>query len=280
MLYAYTELYNLDRCRCDSIGVHYRILDAAMNEAFDLRYRRPVLAPAQAEVLKVSLDGLPTGVYYLSLSLELRDGVEMMLGRQQFYLINPELPPQQPIALSEEELFLQSPFSTMDEAQLNLEISSARFVASAKELDAYYQLTDLAAKRRFLFRFWLQRDPDPSTPVNERYEEFRKAREYAAKFYRTPRFPEGWNSDRGRVLLKYGFPTQIDRAYFNMDGAHPHEIWRYDNVQGGVIFVFVDQQGTENFVLVHSTALNEIRNENWYRQFALPNYLDPNRPIR
>lgn len=280
LLYAYTELYNLDRCRCDSIGVHYRILDAAMNEAFDLRYRRPVLAPAQAEVLKVSLDGLPTGVYYLSLSLELRDGVEMMLGRQQFYLINPELPPQQPIALSEEELFLQSPFSTMDEAQLNLEISSARFVASAKELDAYYQLTDLAAKRRFLFRFWLQRDPDPSTPVNERYEEFRKAREYAAKFYRTPRFPEGWNSDRGRVLLKYGFPTQIDRAYFNMDGAHPHEIWRYDNVQGGVIFVFVDQQGTENFVLVHSTALNEIRNENWYRQFALPNYLDPNRPIR
>lgn len=280
ILYAYTEVYNLDRCRCDSIGVHYRVLDAAANEVFDLRYRRPVLGPAQAEVVMVSLDGVPTGTYYLSFSLEPQEGAEVLLGRQQFYLINPELPPQQPMVLSEDELFLQSPFSTMDEAQLNVEISSAQFIASTKDLEPYHYLTDLAAKRRFLFRFWLQRDPDPSTAVNERYEEFRKAREYASKFYRTPRFPEGWNSDRGRVLLKYGFPTQIDRAYFNMDGAHPHEIWRYDNVQGGVIFVFVDQQGTENFVLVHSTALNEIRNENWYRQFALPNYLDPNRPIR
>lgn len=65
-----------------------------------------------------------------------------------------------------------------------------------------------------------------------------------------------------------------------MDGDRPHEIWRYDNIQGGVIFVFVDIDGTENFVLVHSTALYEIRNENWYRQFAMPNYLDPNGPVR
>ncbi|MCS7000008.1 MAG: GWxTD domain-containing protein [Candidatus Kapabacteria bacterium] len=280
ILYAYTELYGLEQCRCDSIQLHYRILDAAHNEVFDLRYVRPVVGEAQAEIISTSLDGLASGVYYLTLAVERSTKEELLLGRQQFFLLNPELPPQQPTVLSEDELFLQSPFATMDNAQLEVEIASARFIARATELDPYFQLTDIAAKRRFVFRFWLQRDPDPSTPVNERYEEFRRAREYAAKFYRTPRFPEGWNSDRGRVLLKYGFPTQIDRAYFNMDGAHPHEIWRYDNVQGGVIFVFVDQQGTENFVLVHSTALNEIRNENWYRQFAMPNYLDPNARVR
>ncbi|MCX7929701.1 MAG: GWxTD domain-containing protein [Chlorobi bacterium] len=279
-LYAYTELYNLDRCRCDTIRLRYRVLDAALNEVFDLRYSRPVVGSAQAEILSVSLDGMPSGAYYLSLNIERDAKREEQLARQRFYLVNPEMPPQQPTVLSEDELFLQSPFATMDEAQLAVEVASARFVAGANELDAYNQLTDLAARRRFLFRFWLHRDPDPQTNVNERYEEFRKAREYAAQFYPTPRYPEGWNSDRGRVLLKYGFPTQIDRAYFNMDGAHPHEIWRYDNIQGGVIFVFVDQQGTGNYVLVHSTALYEIRNENWYRQFAMPNYLDPNAPIR
>ncbi|GIV49684.1 MAG: hypothetical protein KatS3mg038_0205 [Candidatus Kapaibacterium sp.] len=279
-LYAYTELYNLDRCACDTLALHYRILDAAMNEVFDLRYRRPVLGRDQAEVISIPLDGVPSGAYYLALGIEQARSPELVLGRQQFYLINPELPPEQPRTLSEDELFLQSPFATMDEAQLTVEVASARLIARPSELDAYDQLTEVPAKRRFLFRFWLQRDPDPSTPANERYEEFRKAREYAAQFYRTQRFPQGWNSDRGRVLLKYGFPTQIDRAYFNMDGARPHEIWRYDNIQGGVIFVFVDIDGTENFVLVHSTALYEIRNENWYRQFAMPNYLDPNRPIR
>jgi len=280
MLYAYTELYNLDQCQCDSIELHYHVLDAALNEVFDLRYRRPVIGHQQAEVVSVSLDGLATGAYYLALGIESADRGELQLARKQFYLVNPELPPVQPRALSEDELFLQSPFATMDDRELAIEAASARLAARPAELEPYDQLTTTAARRRFLFRFWLQRDPDPTTPVNERYEEFRRAREYAAKFYRTARYPEGWNSDRGRVLLKYGFPTQIDRAYFNMDGAHPHEIWRYDNVQGGVIFVFVDQQGTENFVLVHSTALNEIRNENWYRQFAMPNYLDPNSPIR
>ncbi len=280
MLYAYLELYNLDQCRCDSVDLRYHILDAALNEVFDLRFRRPVVGHGQAEVVSVALDGLASGAYYLSVGVERPDKTELTVARQQFYIVNPELPPEQPRLLSEDELFLQSPFSTMDEQQLATEIASARLVARSAELESYEQLTSLVSRRRYLFRFWLQRDPDPSTPINERYEEFRKAREYAAKNYRTSRYPEGWNSDRGRVLLKYGFPSQIDRAYFNMDGAHPHEIWRYDNVQGGVIFVFVDQQGTENFVLVHSTALNEIRNENWYRQFAMPNYLDPNAPIR
>lgn len=280
MLYAYLELYNLDQCRCDSIDLRYHILDAALNEVFDLRFRRPVVGNGQAEVVAVALDGLASGSYYLSVGVERPDKTELTVARQQFYVVNPELPPEQPRLLSEDELFLQSPFSTMDEQQLATEVASARLVARPGELESYEQLTTLVSRRRYLFRFWLQHDPDPTTPVNERYEEFRKAREYAAKYYRTSRYPEGWNSDRGRVLLKYGFPSQIDRAYFNMDGAHPHEIWRYDNVQGGVIFVFVDQQGTENFILVHSTALNEIRNENWYRQFAMPNYLDPNAPIR
>lgn len=279
-LYAYMELYNLDQCACDTLALHYRILDAAMNEVFDLRYQRLVLSRDQAEVISIPLDGVPSGAYYLTLGIEQARLPELALGRQQFYLVNPELPPEQPRTISEDELFLQSPFATMDDAQLAVEIASARLIARTSELDAYDQLTDVVAKRRFLFRFWLQRDPDQSTAVNERYEEFRKARDYAARFYRTQRFPQGWNSDRGRVLLKYGFPTQIDRAYFNMDGARPHEIWRYDNIQGGVIFVFVDIDGTENFVLVHSTALYEIRNENWYRQFAMPNYLDPNGPVR
>lgn len=159
-----------------------------MNEVFDLRYRRPVLGRDQAEVVSIPLDGVPSGAYYLALGIEQARSPELVLGRQQFYLINPELPPEQPRTLSEDELFLQSPFATMDEAQLAVEVASARLIARPSELDAYDQLTEVPAKRRFLFRFWLQRDPDPSTPANERYEEFRKAREYAAQFYRTQRF--------------------------------------------------------------------------------------------
>ena len=40
-------------------------------------------------------------------------------------------------------------------------------------------------------------------------------------------------------------------------------------VQGGVIFVFVDQNGLGEYSLVHSTYRTEIREDNWYRQYAL-----------
>jgi hypothetical protein len=81
---------------------------------------------------------------------------------------------------------------------------------------------------------------------------------------------EGWKTDRGRVLLQYGFPTERNFTPVNGDN-HAYETWFYSDVQGGVYFYFVDVKGFGNFILVSSTAHGELRNDNWFDEYV-PGY--------
>ena len=74
----------------------------------------------------------------------------------------------------------------------------------------------------------------------------------------------GWRTDRGRVMITYGKPDEIDREFNNV-GTKPYEVWRYFGLDGGIEFVFVDKQGFTDYELVHSTARNELQDYNWTR---------------
>jgi hypothetical protein len=52
------------------------------------------------------------------------------------------------------------------------------------------------------------------------------------------------------------------------NSARPYEIWFYAEIQGGATFNFVDMKDINNHILVHSTAIGELRNDNWYNEFA------------
>ena len=126
----------------------------------------------------------------------------------------------------------------------------------------YKSLHELKAIQKFMFRFWKTRDPNNETIENEKLIEFRKAISHADKRFSNPQVNEGWKTDMGRILRKYGFPTQIERHNMVSD-ARPYEKWLYDGIQGGVMFAFVDMRNINNYILVHSTARGEIINENW-----------------
>ena len=74
--------------------------------------------------------------------------------------------------------------------------------------------------------------------------------------------------------MKYGMPTQRDQyPYYGEQRAY--ETWFYAEIQGGIYFHFVDMTGYGNYELVHSTAMNEIRYENWYNEYVLKQQTDP-----
>lgn len=281
VLYAFTEIYNLKSTfKLDSFQIKYIILDNTKKEVFDVVYQRPIVSNDQIDVLQLPVDVLNSGVYFLKQILPItRNGIiDSLVNLKKFYLLNPDLPAEQSTLLSEDEMFLRSEFSTISEKRIDDMFAMTKFVASVNEVDTYTQLTSLSAKQKFLYRFWSQRDPNPATQVNERYEEFKKAVDYAKRNYKSSLNPQGWNSDRGKILLKYGFPTQIDRKYFSsrMDSVqtYPYEIWYYDNIQGGAIFAFVDMRGLENFAQVHSTALGEVNQPNWFNLYAVKHNSD------
>ncbi|MBI3765705.1 MAG: GWxTD domain-containing protein [Ignavibacteriales bacterium] len=150
--------------------------------------------------------------------------------------------------------------------RISLLDSGKTYIATQAEVSQYEKLTDVKAKQKLLFEFWRRRDPDQSTPVNEVKEEYYKRVSYAND-HLSLGFHEGWKTDRGRVHIVYGPYDEIER-FPSSSESNPYEIWHYNNIQGGVIFVFVDRNGLGDFLLVHSTHRDEIHEDNWFQQYA------------
>lgn len=128
-----------------------------------------------------------------------------------------------------------------------------------------FRTMDKNSKLRFLQNFWQERDPTPETPENEFLRNYYSRIYLANQSFDEP-FTEGWNTDRGRVLILYGSPDDIQR-FQNSPDSHPHETWQYYhlNKENNIEFIFVDKHSSGQFELVHSNLRNEITDPGWMR---------------
>jgi GWxTD domain-containing protein len=136
------------------------------------------------------------------------------------------------------------------------------YIATPSELKIFDQLTTLG-KQNYIADFWRRRDPDSSTPANEfKIEHYRRLAYANSNFSRTSDSDDGWNTDMGRVYIKYGEPSEIER-HTSSRGEKPWEKWNYNELKGGVYFIFVDEDGSGVYRLVHSTMTGEVRDDSW-----------------
>lgn len=84
----------------------------------------------------------------------------------------------------------------------------ARLIMTKQEIDIYKRLPDHESRLEFIDEFWKKRDPSPGTEENESKQEFILRIAYANKYFRETPKGEGWNTERGRILLQLGFPDQ------------------------------------------------------------------------
>jgi GWxTD domain-containing protein len=78
-------------------------------------------------------------------------------------------------------------------------------------------------------------------------EEFYSRIDYAAMEFRGITKNNGLSTDRGKVYIRYGKPDEIERS--SNDLGYVVETWIYSTPNQK--FVFVDQQGTGNFILIN-----------------------------
>ena len=121
---------------------------------------------------------------------------------------------------------------------------------------------DLDGKRNFMKQFWLNRDTELATFQNEYRGEYLRRLKFVNEKYGSGK--PGWKSDRGRVLLLYGESDEIERFPSSSDNRS-YEIWNFYKIQGGVAFIFVDIRGFGDYILVHSTARDELQDHDWQR---------------
>jgi len=248
--------------------IEYRVLDQVRQEM--LTTYRKMLSVDDALLYREDLPAglLRSGVYTLVVSIKPLDLSRTLSTREErFYVLNPELPPEGQLLLTEDQRFFASEWSVKSGDQLATELELAKVIASNAEKVTMEDLDSDRAKQRFLYKFWMLRDPDPQTEANERLDEFRKMYQRAQAFYASAAVRDGWRTDRGVTLLKYGLPTQVEQFIQTID-TKPYEIWFYQNVQGGAYFYFVDWQLMQNHKLVHSTVIGEVRDEKWFDRWA------------
>ncbi len=274
----YAEIYNALRAKLDTFALEFQVLDNVRDEQLTTYLK--MIGGSDGLVVReeIPAGALRSGVYTLKVRMMSRDLATVYDTREErFYILNPELPPEGRIMLTEDEQFQASEWSVIKGERLALELELSDVLASSAEQAIREQCTDERAQQRYLFLFWRNRDPDVSTMSNERLDEFRAMFKRAQTFYSSASFRNGWKTDRGLALLRYGQPTQVEQFIQSID-AKPYEIWFYQHIQGGVYFYFVDWQLQQNHRLVHSTMIGQVREPNWYNLYAKAFSPVPNPP--
>lgn len=266
VLFFYSELYNLI---LDDPSSNFTLQKNIFNSFGKSVYKNEkLLNQGQNSVVEyglINLSKLPTDSYTLEFSLIDNATKRAFVSSKRFFLHNPRVVDtegSQRISGS----FIGSEFALMTKEECDLLFQQSRYVASNTEINQYKAIDSLNAKREFLYKFWKNRDTDPSTPQNEFKIDYMKRLEYANENF-TTRIKTGYLSDRGRVYILYGEPDQKD--YFPSEAnLKPYEVWFYNNIEGGVSFIFGDITGFGNYELLHSTMRGEYKDENWMRRIT------------
>jgi GWxTD domain-containing protein len=255
----YAELYN---AADQEFFVKSEIVSSYGRTMVGRTNKRSGKLDSRVEVGALELGTFPSGVYTLILSYGDTTKKWTTSQSKAFYVFNPDVPFDTLEAAAIADM-IASEFAAMGEDELNENFDMARYVATKSEMQIWNSLAGSESKRKFLTKFWRDRDTDQSTPINEFFTEYKQRVLICNEQFRTA-YRAGWRSDRGRVYIMYGPPDYVERKSSESD-MKPHEIWRYDYIEGGVEFVFVDRSGFNNYELVHSTKRNEISNTDWER---------------
>jgi GWxTD domain-containing protein len=118
------------------------------------------------------------------------------------------------------------------------------YIAKATEIDYIRAASNTEEKLTRFLEFWSKHNPNPKESNNPLMEEYYSRVEYANRNFMGYR--EGWKTDRGMILIRFGAPQNIERHPFDSDNK-PYEIWYYYDQNRE--FIFVDETGFGDYRL-------------------------------
>lgn len=260
-LYYYFEIYNLKKeYISDEYFVVSEITDLNNNKFKSQEKKYALKNESKVEYGSFDISDLPSNSYNLVIRVVDNYNKDLAKNYKKFFVYNIDTTKIDYDKYKDN--FLLTDYTNYSIEQLDEEFNYVSYIATQVEKDQYEKMDDIDGKRKLLNDFWKSRDPNPLTPQNEFKAEYFEKIKYSNKNYKFD-FKKGWQTDRGRVFITYGKPDDIESFPFEAD-KRAYEIWRYYNVEGGVIFIFVDMgNATGDYGLVHSTARNELRDDNW-----------------
>lgn len=261
----YFEAYNLQR---NLHALKYRVITRVLDGQGEVVaqippviHERDLKQDVIREIGQFPMRDIPSGTYRLEYALTDSANTVLLQKTKPFLVHNPALKPLAPVFAqgSQEMHFLDD----LDLKRLDEEFDKLYALSSKEDRDIYRSLKEAGARRAFLYKFWAALTPPDYALTMDFRVHYMQDCEYVANYFTKPGKP-GWRSDRGITYLRYGKPSDIERHTVGKD-TKPYEIWQYENLENGVIFVFVDRMGFSQYELIHSTKRGEVYNPQWER---------------
>ena len=253
MLYSYGELYGFNNDN-GTYTLDYKIYD---KQGKEIIHRGPFIkdkpGESSVETFGMNIMGLLAGRYRLRLLIQDNQTDKNTFIDREFFVVK-----EQPVDFKSNFTMI---LDAMDNDELKDFIDIVGYFMTESELQALVK-SDRAEKIVQIVNFFQQRDFDTSTSQNEFYNRLNKYIAIADQQYSTRNFL-GSSTDRGRVLIVYGRPNDIE-SYSANEERLSYEIWEYEDSDSGYLFIFINKEdGSGMFEQIHSTHPNEFRNYRW-----------------
>ncbi len=267
-LVFYTEVYqSIKSVGPEGYLVRYFIEKEKGNgvrETISMGNQKKKPSAIDAVLVQMDISKLESGNY--SLTVELRNSSNELLAERRvvFQRSNPflEIKPNEITQEMVDKQFVKD----LDEKTLRFALRAVGVMAkgdNSEELKNILAGKDLEKMRFYLFRYFVDRDPNNPELAYQKYME--TARAAHEKF--NSGFRYGFESDRGRTYMRFGRPDDLIHVEDDPSAA-PYEIWIYYNFpatkQQNVKFLFYNPTlAGDDFILLHSNARGEISNPRW-----------------
>ncbi len=271
----YLELYGTEGIMDSTFLLSYRMIntkDATEMQGFSktFSYKKGPVIPVFESI---NIEDLSTGNYQLEvrvsrssneiLAVQTYDFERSNENNSMFTMENLQLDPafQASIPTDSVLYFLESliPISKPAEIKNIIETLKSKNVENA---------------RKHLQGYWVITSPSNSYESWLRY----KAQVVFVQDIYGNNFQEGFETDRGRVYLKYGAPNQVN-ARESSPSEYPYEIWTYNKIgiYSNKRFIFYNPDLVNNaYRLLHSDMLGELKNPAWPQILAKRNTYNGN----
>ncbi len=265
---VYTEIYHTDLLPTKdySLRLQFESISNGQKTPYQGFTKKRAATSKDVYIKTLDVKFMPSGDY--NLLVEVRDDTGQIIAQNKvsFHRDNPRMSHQTTIAdLNGEKGNFIEKLSLKDLDYYLTALLPTLAADDNRLLRAYFKQHNTEAKKDFLYRHFSKIDPiSPAVP----FEEFASvAREVDRAYYSA--FGRGFETDRGRIYMKYGAPNDHIRVE-DEQFAYPYEIWIYEdlpNNNGPIKFLFYNRdRAGENFTLLHSNARGERQNKRWKQE--------------
>jgi GWxTD domain-containing protein len=266
-LIFYNEIYNADKGIGDDFVVSYairKLFAQPTEKPLMIAQKRKKADPFIVNILQMDITNLESGNYRFVVSIHNRANQLLSEKEVLFQRSNPAFEPKEDTISTDA---LASEFvGKLEEKDLRFTLKSIIMKVPEDDVAVVNEMLktkDLTAQRRYIYRYFAKISPTLPEQAHDEYMLIAKA---VDRMFNNG-FGYGFDTDRGRVYLKYGRPDDIVTVENEMS-APPYEIWSYAKMektqQTNVKFLFYNPNLMANgYRQLHSTCRGETNNPRW-----------------